>query len=338
MSNNSTLPSKQQSNLDQSSTMSPTSHPLVPGVYAATLTFFDEAEDVDILTLQKHITRLANAGLSGIVALGSNGEAAHLSDQERTTVIQTVRNTLNETGHAEKPVIVGASAHSTRQCIELCKQAKDAGGSHVLVLPPSYYAGAMTDDTIYDFYVKVADASPLPVVLYSYPAVSGGINMSSDLLIRVSQHANVVGTKFTCGDTGKLARVARAMGASTPGKASGYWAVGGLADLTLQGLVAGGSGVVAGGANLAPRVCVAVCNLFEERKWAEAMELQSVLTQGDAPHTAAGIGATKRLVDHYFGYGGYARSPLQPVSSATTQMLADGSAELMELEGSLCTT
>jgi L-threo-3-deoxy-hexylosonate aldolase len=214
--------------------MSTASHPLVPGVYAATLTFFDDNEDIDVPTLQKHITRLAAAGLAGIIALGSNGEAAHLSDSERQTVIRTVRSTLDEAGHTNKPVIVGASAHSTRHTIELCKQAKEAGGSHVLVLPPSYYVGAMTENAIYDFYVKVADASPLPVILYSFPAVSGGINMSSDLLIRVSQHANVVGTKFTCGDTGKLARVARAMGASTPSKAEGYWAVGGLADITLQ--------------------------------------------------------------------------------------------------------
>lgn len=317
--------------------MATNSHPLVPGVYAATLTFFDEAEDIDVPTLRKHIARIADAGLSGIVALGSNGEAAHLPDQERAVVIRTVRSTLDQTGHTDKPVIVGASAHSTRQCIELCKQAKDAGGSHVLVLPPSYYTGAMSDDAICEFYVKVANASPLPVILYSFSAVSAGINMNSDLLIRVSQHANVVGTKFTCGDTGKLARVTRVMGASTPGKEAEYWAVGGLADFTLQALVAGGSGVVAGGANLAPKVCVAVYKLFEEGKWAEAMKLQSVLSQGDAGHTAGGIGATKRLAGHYFGYGGRARSPLQPVSSGVAQALADGSSELMELERSLST-
>jgi L-threo-3-deoxy-hexylosonate aldolase len=315
--------------------MSTASHPLVPGVYAATLTFFDEHEDIDVPTLQKHIKGLADSGISGIIALGSNGEAAHLSDSERQTVIRTVRSTLDEAGHSNKPVIVGASAHSTRHTIELCKQAKEAGGSHVLVLPPSYYVGAMTDDAIYDFYVKLADASPLPVILYSFPAVSGGINMSSDLLIRVSQHANVIGTKFTCGDTGKLARVARAMGASTPKKTEGYWAVGGLADITLQSLVAGGSGVIAGGANIAPRVCVEVYKLFEQGKLAEAMKMQAVLSQGDAGHTAAGIGTTKCLVEHYFGHGGVARSPLQPVSDEAVKSLADGSSELMEVEKSL---
>jgi L-threo-3-deoxy-hexylosonate aldolase len=193
----------------------------------------------------------------------------------------------------------------------------------------------MTDGAIYDFYVKVADASPLPVILYSFPAVSGGINMSSELLIRISQHANVIGTKFTCGDTGKLARVARAMGASTPSKSEGYWAVGGLADITLQMIIAGGSGVIAGGANIAPRVCVEVYKLFEQGKLAEAMALQSVLSQGDAGHTAAGIGATKCLVERNFGYGGVARSPLQPVSVEAMKSLADVSSELMEVEQSL---
>jgi L-threo-3-deoxy-hexylosonate aldolase len=159
--------------------------------------------------------------------------------------------------------------------------------------------------------------------------------MSADLLICVSQHANIVGTKFTCGDTGKLARVARAMGALTPSKSERDWAVGGLADITLQSLVAGGSGVIAGGANIAPRVCVEVYKIFEAGELAEAMKLQAVFSRGDAGHTAAGIGATKCLVEHYFGYGGVARSPLQPVSDEAVQSLADRSSELMEVEKSL---
>jgi L-threo-3-deoxy-hexylosonate aldolase len=125
------------------------------------------------------------------------------------------------------------------------------------------------------------------------------------------------------------------MGASTPSKAEGYWAVGGLADITLQSLVAGGSGVIAGGANIAPRVCVEVYKLFEQGKLAEAMKLQAVLSQGDTGHTAAGMGPTKCLVEHYFGYGGVARSPLQPVSKEVAQSLVDGSLELMEVEKTL---
>ncbi|KAI1608129.1 hypothetical protein EDD36DRAFT_478905 [Exophiala viscosa] len=306
--------------------------PLKPGVYAATLTFFDENEDLDLATLRAHITRLAKSGLSGIVALGSNGEAAHLSTEERQLVTTTVRDTLNQEGYQSLPVIVGASAASTRECIKRCHEAAEAGGSHVLVLPPSYFKVAMSPDVIKKFYSTVADASPLPVIIYSFPAVVNDIHMSSELIIQISQHPNIVGTKFTCGDSGKLARVARAMHSSIDG---GYWAVGGLADFTLQTMIAGGSGVVAGGANLAPKICTRIVELFKRREFDEAMRLQAILATGDGIHTAAGIGATKAVLQRYFSYGGAPRLPLTIPLVQVMDNVYSGVAEMMELEKSL---
>lgn len=306
--------------------------PPKPGVYVATLTFFDEREDLDLTTLRSHISRLANSGVSGIVALGSNGEAAHLSTEERQLVTKTVRDTLDQEGYGRLPVIVGASAASTRECIRRCHEAAQAGGSHVLVLPPSYFKAAMSPEVIRKFYSTVADASPLPIIIYSFPAVANDIQMDSELLIQISQHPNVVGTKFTCGDTGKLARVARAMHSSIDG---GYWAVGGLADFTLQALVAGGSGVVAGGANLAPKVCTKIVELFRQKKFDEAMKLQAILAEGDGIHTAAGIGATKAALQRFFSYGGAPRTPLTVPSPQVMSDVCAGLEELIEVEKSL---
>lgn len=308
------------------------SHPLVPGAYAATLTFFNDDESIDVESLRTHITRLAKAGLSGIVVLGSNGEAAHLSDDEKFLVTSTVRQVLDDKGFEHMPVIAGASAQSAQECIRLCKGLAKAGASHVLVLPPSYYKAAMTPDVICGFYQKVADNSPLPVIIYSFPAVAGDINLSSDIILKISKHPNVIGTKFTCGDCGKLARVAREMDASTPGHLNHYWAVAGLADIVLPSLVAGGSGVIAGGANLAPRLCVKIVELFQKGAWRDAMRYQAVLSEGDWMHTATGIGATKALVQHHFHYGGAPRHPLQPPSTDVLEALIASSSEMMEME------
>ncbi len=123
---------------------------LLTGAYAATLTFFQsESEDLDLDTLRKHVTRLAQAGLSGIVALGSNGEAAHLSTLERNQVVSTVRNTLTTAGFSRLPVIVGASGQSVVETIRLCHDAATVGGDYVLVLPPCYFKAAMTDEAIF---------------------------------------------------------------------------------------------------------------------------------------------------------------------------------------------
>ncbi|KAH8646419.1 hypothetical protein BGZ61DRAFT_542626 [Ilyonectria robusta] len=310
---------------------------LKPGAYVATLTFFTQSSTLDLETLKYHTLRLIDSGVSGIVALGSNGEAVHLDRQERKTVVKCIVDTLAAHGHGDTPVIVGASAQSVHETIGLCQEAKESGGSHVLVLPPSYFTAAMTPDTIYDFYMKVAAASPLPVILYSFPEVSSGITMSSDLLIRISKgHPNIVGTKFTCGDTGKLARVARAMDGMTPSKPEKpYWVAAGLADFTLQALAVGASGVVAGGANILPKMVVKVYELYAEGRFQEATQLQSLLSEGDWPHTSAGISGTKAVLQEAFQYGGLPRSPLAAVSAVAAQTLRKDMREALEYENSI---
>lgn len=307
---------------------------LIPGIYAASLTFFQPNGELDLETLRKHSARLAKSGLSGIVALGSNGEAAHLDAREKKLVTRTIRETLNANGYSYLPVVVGSSAQSLRETIQLCHDAASSGGSHALVLPPCYYKAAMSTEAIYDFYMRVADASPLPIVIYSFPAVTSDIVLSSDLIIKISQHPNVVGTKFTCGDTGKLRRVSRAM-AATSNQIDAYFAVGGLADFILQSMVAGGCGAIAGGANLTPKVCVKVYRLFKEGNLEGAMQLQSLLSEGDWIHTAAGVGATKALLERFYGYGGPPRLPLQPPGTEKTDALAKDMTALVEFENTL---
>ncbi|KAH7147155.1 hypothetical protein B0J13DRAFT_524857 [Dactylonectria estremocensis] len=310
---------------------------LKPGAYVATLTFFTQSATLDLETLKHHTLRLMGSGVSGIVVLGSNGETVHLDRQERKTVVKCTVDTLTANGHGDTPVIVGASAQSVHETIDLCQEAKESGGSHVLVLPPSYFTAAMTPDTIYDFYMKVAGASPLPVILYSFPAVSSGITMNSDLLIRISKsHPNIVGTKFTCGDTGKLARVARAMDAMTPSHPEkSYWVAAGLADFTLQALAVGASRVIAGGANILPKMVVKVCELYAEGRVQEATQLQSLLSEGDWPHTAAGISGTKAVLQEVFQYGGPPRPPLAAVPTMAAQTLKKEMREALEYENSI---
>ena len=113
------------------------------------------------------------------------------------------------------------------------------------------------------------------------------------------------------------------------GADAGYWAFGGLADFTLQALVAGGAGVIAGGANVAPKAVVKVYELFRQGKLDEAMKLQSLLAEGDWIHTVAGIGGTKAVLQHYFSYGGVPRLPLIGPPAETIDALMHGTSELI---------
>lgn len=310
---------------------------LPPGIYAPTMTFFDPVtEELDIPTIKKHAVRLAEAGLVGLVTMGSNGEAVHLSRDEKAAVTKATREALDGAGFDKVPIIVGATEGSVRGTIDLCKHSEAAGGEYVLLLPPSYFRGLMDEEAVYEYFTQVADGSPLPIILYNYPGAVAGIDMDSDLLIRLAQHPNIIGTKFTCGNTGKLTRVALATNAKTPfSEGSGYMAFGGICDFTTQTLISGGSGIIAGGANVMPKVCVKVWNLYTEGKKEEAFELQKLLSKGDWVLTKASIAGTKGAIQSYYGYGGYPRKPLKKLEDFKTNAVKDGISDIMKLEMSL---
>jgi len=314
-----------------------TRRPLLPGIYAPTMTFFDpETEDLDIPSIKRHAIRLAEAGLVGLVTMGSNGEAVHLSPAEKFAVTVATREALDSAGFTQVPIIVGATEGSVRGTINRIKESEEAGGEYVLLLPPSYFRGLMDEEAVYNYFMEVADGSPLPIILYNYPGAVAGIDMDSDLLIRLAKHPNIVGTKFTCGNTGKLTRVALATNAKTPfNEGSGYMAFGGMCDFTAQTLVSGGSGIIAGGANVMPKVCVKIWNLYTEGKRDEAFEMQKILSKGDWVLTKAAIAGTKSAIQSYYGYGGYPRRPLKRLDEVKTNAIRDGVAEVMKLEKSL---
>ncbi|BCR85722.1 dihydrodipicolinate synthase family protein [Aspergillus chevalieri] len=326
--------------------------PLRPGAYAPTPTFFHpDTEDLDTLTIRQHAVRLAKAGLVGLVAMGSNGEAVHLTRDERKTVIHETRSALIEAGFQNVPVIAGASEQSVRGTIGLCKESAESGAEYVLIIPPSYYKAATgNDQSLYEFFTAVADASPVPVILYNYPGAVAGIDMDSDLIIRISQHPNVVGTKFTCANTGKLTRVSHALDAITESSPlvadrqrrstktaenHRYVTFGGMADFTLQTLVSGGSATLAGGANVIPRLCVHVFNLWSQGRLSEAVEAQGLLSQAEWVLTKTAIPGTKSALQSYYGYGGFARRPLGRLSDEQVKAVEDGIREAMEVERSL---
>ncbi|KAI9862726.1 MAG: hypothetical protein M1813_004222 [Trichoglossum hirsutum] len=311
--------------------------PLRAGVYAPTMTFFDPVtEELDIPTICRHAVRLAKDGLVGLVTMGSSGEAVHLNREEKRLVTQVTRKALDEAGFNNVPVIVGASEQSIKGTIEMCKEASAAGGEYVLLVPPSYYRNEMTEDALYDYYVGVADGSPLPIIIYNYPGAVAGIDMDSDFIVRVSMHPNVVGTKFTCCNTGKLTRVAHAVNALTPNsKGSGYMALGGFADFTLQTLVSGGSGILAGTANITPKTCVHVFNLYVQGEIEKAMQVQKILSQADWLISKASVQGYKSASQQFFGYGGYPRRPLQRISDEKAKELGEMLQEAMALEMSL---
>jgi 4-hydroxy-2-oxoglutarate aldolase len=282
------------------------SHPVLAGIYPPVPTFFDADEALDLDTLRRHVTRLAAAGITGFVALGSNGEAVHLDDAERRPVIAAVRAAAGDRAQ----VLAGVGALSTRATIGNCHQAAGAGADVALVLPPSHYRGAMTAAALKGHYLAVADASPLPVAIYNMPANTAGIDLDAETIVALSLHPNIIAVKDSGGNVAKLAQVAAEA-------REGFRVLAGSASFLLPTLLIGGTGAVAALANVAPRACLRLMELWEARAVDEARTLQARLVPPNAAVTSGfGVPGLKAALQLVAGYGGPPRRPLLPLGDA----------------------
>ncbi|PTD04126.1 putative 4-hydroxy-2-oxoglutarate aldolase, mitochondrial [Fusarium culmorum] len=281
-------------------------------------------DEVDGPALEKHIVKLLEAGVAGIVVHGSNGECAHLSPSERTTIIRVARDTIiHEASGTRVPLIAGCGAQSTRETTELCEDAGKAGATHALLLRRS-----SPDDLIIQHFYAVADKSPIPILVYNFPGAAAGRDLSSDTILSIAKHPNVVGVKLTCGNTGKLARIV----ADCP---EGFFVGGGSADFILQGHAVGGNGTISGLANLCPRACVRITELADEGNWKEARQLQAKVAKADWMAIKTGFVGVKAALGHFGGYGGEPRRPCVAPSQKELDTIAIGFQEVMDLETTL---
>ncbi|KAI9044790.1 dihydrodipicolinate synthase family protein [Aspergillus affinis] len=303
--------------------------PLTPGVYVPTVAFFaGPDEDVDVPTVEKHAAYLAQSGVTGLVVQGSNGEAVHLERDERNVITAATRRALNAQGASTMPLIVGCGASSTRETIHFCTDAAKAGGDYALVLPPCYYKGLVDGESLREHFRAVATASPIPVLIYNFPGASSGLDLSSDDILALSQHPNIVGVKLTCGNTGKLARIAAQAKPE-------FLTFGGSADFTLQTLIAGGAGIIGGVANLIPRACVQVMELYRAGRVEEAQRLQAIVARADWHAIKGGFVAVKSALQSYRGYGAQPRRPCVVPSAEERLALQEAFKEGIELERKL---
>ncbi|KAI0783607.1 dihydrodipicolinate synthetase [Abortiporus biennis] len=311
--------------------MASKSTPPPNGVYVPAVLFLTENEDLDVPSIKAHVLRLAQGGVTGILVQGSNGEAQHLSHDERKQAITLTRQTLDENGFKDVVVVAGTGGQSTRETKKLCADAAEAGAAYALVLTPGVWPPQMNKPNILRFHREVADASPIPTMIYNFPTVTAGLDLDSDTITSLASHPNIVGTKLSCGNIGKLTRLTSSLSpsefATFPGKS----------DVFLQGLVSNSAGIIGALPNVAPKAHVKLYNLWKEGKLDEAAKLQSLLSHADWQLGRLGsIGGIKAIVSKHWGYGDpHVRGPLAPVDIEQTSAAIDKLEELIALEKSL---
>lgn len=176
---------------EQAESTRPNSRTLKPGIYAPIPTFFLPASEdlgkdhrlhsvplttwalttisgTDLRSFESHVVRLAKAGVTPLLA-GSMGEAPHLTHEERTTLIKVARQALDSAGLGTTPIIAGTGVGSTRETVDLCRQAATAGADAVIVIASGYFAGVLTGNrqALKAFWAETAEKSPIPVIIYN---------------------------------------------------------------------------------------------------------------------------------------------------------------------------
>ncbi len=286
---------------------------LKDGIYPPLPTFFDEQDELDLVTLRQHIQRLAETGITGYVVMGTNGEAVHLTSEERAKIIETAR----DVGGVNTPLLAGCGEQSTRATIANCQQAARSGADIALVLPPFYFKGRMDSRALIAHYRAVADNSPLPVVIYNMPASTGGLDLDAATICTLAEHHNMIGVKDSAGNMVKLAQIY----AETPSR---FRVFAGSAGYLLPALVVGAVGAVAALANVFPREVCQLHELFIDGKLEEARLLQTRLVPANTAVTATySVPGLKAALELTAGYGGRPRSPLLPLTEQERKQLAE---------------
>ena len=279
------------------------------GVYAPIPTPFINGE-IAYDKLEQNMKFWLGSKLAGIVVMGSNGEFVLLNRTEKEKLIAAVC----EQAHGRKPVIAGTGAESTEETISLSKKAAELGVDAVLVVTPHYYKGSMTDAALKKFYFDVAEASPVPVILYNMPR-NTGINLSPKLVAELAKHPNIIGIKDSGGNIVQIAEIVN----STP---SDFAVFAGSASYLYTSLALGAKGGTLALANIFPNECAQVQELFEAGRLEEAKVLQLRLMESNAAVTSRwGIAGLKAAMDILGHFGGEPRPPLLPLGEAEKEEL-----------------
>ncbi|MBD0369229.1 MAG: dihydrodipicolinate synthase family protein [Pyrinomonadaceae bacterium] len=269
------------------------------GILIPCTTPFDEGGEVDARALGSNLEKWNALGVSGYVALGSTGERVHLTERECLTVIETARSHTPAT----LSLIAGAGQQGTRLTIEEVKRWAHAGADAVLLITPNYYRSEMTQGAIKNYYREVASSSPVPVLLYNIPQLTG-LTLAPETIAELAEHENIAGIKDSSGDIVALGEALRLV-------PEGFSVLTGHGSALMAALGAGAVGAILAVGCFATRACVEVHAAFHAGDFERGHALQRKLARlVRAVMGRYGIGGIKAAMSELGLEGGRVRAPL----------------------------
>lgn len=273
--------------------------PHLKGIIPALTTAFEAHGAVALGRMRENVAAYNRTGVSGYLAVGSTGESVLLDRAEFEKVLSVVRE-ASSAGHI---LIAGTGVETTAETISRTEFAAKLGYHYALVAPPCYYKPAMTSQVLIEHYRRVADASHIPVLLYSVPQYTG-VAIEVDVAAHLSEHPNVAGMKDSSSNVDRIGAIL----ASVPDR---FELMTGASTTILPSLAVGATGAILALADFLPELCVALYDAIVAGDALKALELQRRLILPTQRMVAAmGIAGVKYAMDLRGYYGGPVRAPL----------------------------
>lgn len=287
------------------------------GIIAAIPTPYDEDGEVSREKLLGNIEQWNKSDIIGYLALGSTGEFPHLTVDEKLAVIETTRQNMSR----EMLLLVGTGELSTRGNIEMAKRAHDYGADAVLVITPFYYKRLLEEEHHIDHYRRIADNSPIPVIIYNIPQFAG-VSLLPETIALLAEHPNIIGLKESSGDIHSLKEIFREL------KSKDFNVMLGSPAIYSEGIEMGARGGILAVASLVPDLCVELDRASRNGNHEYAQNLQRKLSKLARVTSAAGIGHLKAAMDLKGLYGFLPRSPLPIPTEVEMSVITEAMKEL----------
>jgi len=276
------------------------------------VTPFDENGAVRYDAFERNIDKYLDAGIEGYLVLGSNGESVYLEHTEKLKLIEAARKRVP----SSRTLLAGTGVESTQATITLTKEAADRGVDAVLVKNPFYFKPQMTSDVYLAHYTAVADASPVPVIVYNVPVFTG-VSLPSKLVIELSKHPNILGMKDSSGDVKSISEVVW----NTDG--SRFQVMAGAAATLFPAMTAGARGGIIAIACAAPKQALALYRAFASGDYGKAGAIQRIIAPAAGAVTQSnGIPGLKSAMELQGFEAGLPRRPLLPLKQDQREELA----------------
>jgi 4-hydroxy-2-oxoglutarate aldolase len=284
----------------------------IQGIFPALTTPFAPDASVSLSAVRENIARYNQTATAGFVVLGSTGESVMLSREEADSVLAASK----EAAAPQKLLIAGTGAESTAETIARTKRAAALGYPVALVKTPYYYKPAYRAETFIRHYRAVADASPIPILLYSVPQFTG-ITLETPEILALASHPNIVGIKDSSGNIQRVAELV----AGAPAK---FTVLTGGAAVVYPALTVGARGAILALAAALPEKCAEVYELFQRGQHEQARNLQLLLARASKIIVSElGIPGAKYAMDLRGYHGGPSRLPLLPVAEDKKRAIAE---------------